>query len=133
MPTNRRVLSRPRRQLDEFEYSELLTLREPLLGGYGFNGQVDQMEKLWREREAELINLWTSGWRPETEFAGFPDKAGRPGTRPPAWWLFCAPHKRKRGEHEWMYLDRYGLWRDGERDEWLAACSEGKNGRITLA
>ena len=145
MPTRRHTLSRPRRQLDEYEYAELLTLRSPLLAGHGFWDRSSQdgtlvadqrdlkkMEELWHQREGELISMWCIGWQPDSPFASYP-KLGRPGTRPPGWWRFMAPHKRLRGEHEWQYLDRHGLWRDGEREAWLASCREGKGGRRILA
>jgi len=145
MPTARRTLTRPRRQLNEYQYAELLSLRAPLIAGEGFwdrdapgerlvadQRDMKQMEAEWHEREVELINMWTIGWQPDSPFANYPEKLGRPGTRPPGWWLFMAPHKLKRGEHQWQYLDRWGLWRDGEREAWLAGCKRGKNGPIMV-
>jgi len=111
MPTNRRVLSRPRRQLDEYEYSELLTLRSPLIAGTGFwkrdapglrvadQRDEDRMRELWRTREVELVTMWVDGWRPQSPFAGYRE-IGCPGSRPPGWWKFANRHPRKSGDDQ---------------------------------
>jgi hypothetical protein len=124
MPTNRRTLIRERRQLDEFQTAELLSLRPALLAGSGYeiDGQFaeDRMREAWHQHERELIQAWTSGWRPQSEFANFKE-AGSPGSRPKGYWKYAAPSPRRRGESEPMYIDRINGWLEGERAAWLAA------------
>ena len=124
MPTNRRTLIRERRQLDEYETAELLSLRPALLAGYGFEpigtGQFDEdrMREAWREHETELLRKWIDGWRPESDFANFKE-IGCPGSRPPGWWKFANKHPRKPGDDEPRHLTRYDLWLPGEKERWF--------------
>jgi hypothetical protein len=128
MPTNRTIRARGRRNLDDYRASEALTLKVPLIPTKGFYDPAavgtrcaeirDEaaIGDAWRIHEEKLLRLWIEGWLPAAtaKFTGFTDP-GRPGTRPPGWWKHRAPEPRRRGESERKYLDRLGLWQDGEK------------------
>jgi hypothetical protein len=124
MGTTRIPINRPLHRLTELEMKEALSLDPPWVSG-GFDTKpVDRgcdhrdeaaIAAAWRERERELLEAWTSGWVPSHKFAG-PMRPGKPGTRPPGWWKYCAPTPRRRGETETQYLDRTNSWLVGERE-----------------
>jgi hypothetical protein len=124
MGTTRTPINRPLHRLTELEMKEALTLEPPMISG-GFDTKpvdrgVDHRDTegiatVWRERESELLEVWISGWRPKSKFAG-PMQPGKPGTRPRGWWKHRAATPRRRGETETQYLDRTNSWLVGERE-----------------
>lgn len=60
-----------------------------------------QLREAWEYAREELLAEWIRE---------------SPGTRPPGWWLFDAPERRREGEEEAAYLDRLGLLTPEETD-----------------
>ena len=135
MPTNRIRTSRKLRTLDDYKVCEALTLRSPLIPTEGFWDRhgpglrcAEQRDEqaigaAWRAGERFMLGLWVSGWQPTVEFVVF-DEPGRPGTRPPGWWKYCAPEQPGNRESEKSYLTRLNLWLDGEQAAEAATCSK---------
>ncbi len=65
MPTNRNALRRRGLSLDEFQISEALSGRSPLLGGEGFGGDVQAIRLAWQLHGPQLMRLWRrfADWR----------------------------------------------------------------------
>ncbi len=83
MSTNRRTLRRSL-SLDEFQISEALSGRTPLLGGYSFSGDVRAIRLAWQLHGPQLMRLWRSGWAPKSKFANWTVKEPR-AAHPPGW------------------------------------------------
>jgi transposase len=87
------------RQFSDFEISELLTGEPPLLpeGFYDDNEPGElcaekrdtrAMRLAWEQNEAALLEMWRSGWRPESKFAGWKEPRGARPALPPGWFKF---------------------------------------------
>jgi hypothetical protein len=104
---------------DDWHLYELLSGEPPLAPQHGFYDSkapghrcwdmraTKVIEWAWREHGDALVKLWISGWRGgkwcELE------EAGKPRTRPPGWWIHCAPEELADGESQEEYLRRHGL------------------------
>lgn len=113
MPVKRRV---PKRRIDQYgKAHEFYLLRgcwlwEPF--PFGEHADMDLARTCWDDIGPLLMAEWVGT---------------RPGTRPWAWWQFDAPDERRRrpgpnGVGEWAetedeFLDRHGLWWNGEREQ----------------
>jgi hypothetical protein len=120
MPTNRALLRRSLRRLDDYRICEAMTLKRALISA-GFEGDEAAIAAAWAAHEELLIHLWIDGWTPTAAKFITKFEPGRPATRPPGWWRFRAPGPRRVGESVIAYLDRTGKWLPGER----ASCVRG--------
>lgn len=108
MPSNRRIVQRPRRApsdkvpngiwlwLTDQPYDPLRDAGTGILETYRRPHQ-----ELWNAYRRVVLAWWVQH---------------HPGTRPPLWWRFDAPGQRRRGESELAFLRRRGLLEPGELD-----------------
>jgi hypothetical protein len=78
------------------------------------DGGAGYARRLWFAYEADILAAWGEDF---------------PGMRPSQWWRFAAPEEAREGEATHEYLDRHGLWLDGERDRAEALVGRLKQGR----
>lgn len=130
MPTKRTWRDRHQQAFPSaYCLSELLTgkIFYPIMryDGYGDgNGTdlrafiCDRMRADWAYHREDLLAFWVSGEYSNTLANRKPwlFYRGAPGTRPWAWWHLEDHPPREPGESEAAYLERYDLWRPGERE-----------------
>ena len=94
-------MTSPRRpHFNDYQISELLTGEPPLLPDEGFyddnapgercaeKRDTAAMPLAWEQNEAALLEMWRSGWRPESKFAGWKEPRGARPALPPGWFKF---------------------------------------------
>jgi hypothetical protein len=84
----------------------------PRVGPGWFRGEVDVAE-LWETHRDQVLRDWVFGYEDDPSHGW---QAGRPGTRPGAWWVFDVVEPRREGESQLDYLARHGLLLPGEAE-----------------
>lgn len=84
----------------------------------------ENMQPDWERRREEILAIWT-GEVPMSPSRGFFKELEPPGPghRPWAWWEFDAPRYGERMAHEdeAEFIERFRLWRPGERTRYKIA------------